>query len=105
MILLSIFAMAALVFFSRYLFLEPKLPIRLNAKAQRLLAYSSPAVLTSIWAPIVFLQDGELAISPANPYLIGAIVAAFLIWKTKNVLWTTVISMAVFLLFKLWILA
>lgn len=103
MIFLSIFAMAALVFFSRYLFLEPKLPIRLNSKAQRLLAYSSPAVLTAIWGPIVFVQEGKLAFSLSNPYFIGALVAAFLVWKTKNVLWTTIISMAVFLLFKLWI--
>ncbi|GLO63839.1 branched-chain amino acid ABC transporter [Vibrio sp. MACH09] len=101
MIMLSILAMAALVFISRYLFLEPRLPIRLNSKAQRLLAYSSPAVLTSIWGPIVFIQDDEVALSLTNPYLIGALVAAFLVWKTKNVLWTTIISMAVFLLFKL----
>ncbi|WCE31533.1 AzlD domain-containing protein [Vibrio sp. SCSIO 43137] len=101
MILLSIFAMAALVFISRYLFLEPRLPVRLNNKAQRLLIYSSPAVLTSILAPIVFVHDDELAVSADNPYLIGAVVAALLVWKTKNVLWTTIISMAVFLLFKM----
>ncbi|MDB1125496.1 AzlD domain-containing protein [Vibrio algarum] len=101
MILLSIFAMAGLVFFSRYLFLEPKLPIKLNHTTQRLLAYSSPAILTAIWAPIVFIRDGDLAISPTNPYLLGALFAAVMVWKTKNVLWTTVVSMALFLILKL----
>ncbi|MBT2914758.1 AzlD domain-containing protein, partial [Vibrio anguillarum] len=42
MILLSILAMTALVFMSRYLFLEPKLPLRLNPVIQRLLTYSIP---------------------------------------------------------------
>lgn len=101
MILLSIFAMTLLVFVSRYLFLEPRLPLRLNPQAQRLLSYSSPAVLTAIWAPIVFMPDKELWLTPDNPYLIGAIVAALTAWKTKNVLLTTFISMAVFLVLKL----
>ncbi|NIY82318.1 AzlD domain-containing protein [Vibrio hepatarius] len=101
MILLSILAMTFLVFVSRYLFLEPKLPLRLNPQAQRLLSYSSPAVLTAIWAPIVFMPEQELWITPDNPYLIGAIVAAVMAWKTKNVLLTTFVSMAVFLVLKL----
>lgn len=101
MILLSIFAMTLLVFVSRYLFLEPRLPLKLNPQAQRLLSYSSPAVLTAIWAPIVFMPDKQLWLTPGNPYLIGAIVAAFTAWKTKNVLLTTFISMAIFLVLKL----
>ncbi|WED24477.1 AzlD domain-containing protein [Vibrio sp. JC009] len=104
MIMLSILAMAGLVFFSRYLFLEPKLPLRLNDKAQRLLSFSSPAILTAIWAPIVFVQDGELAIETTNPYLLGAALAVLLVWKTKNVLLTTVISMVFFLVVKLYLL-
>ncbi len=102
MIMLSILAMTAMVFLSRYLFLEPRLPIKLNAQMQRLLSYSSPAVLTAIWAPIVFLPEKELWIAPNNPYLIGAILAAVIAWKTKNVLLTTIISMIAFLLVKLW---
>ncbi|KOO08951.1 AzlD domain-containing protein [Vibrio hepatarius] len=101
MILLSIFAMTLLVFVSRYLFLEPRLPLRLNPQAQRLLSYSSPAVLTAIWAPIVFMPEQELWVTPDNPYLIGALVAAVMAWKTKNVLLTTFVSMAVFLVLKL----
>lgn len=101
MIMLSILAMTVLVFVSRYLFLEPKLPLRLNAQAQRLLSYSSPAVLTAIWAPIVFMPEQELWLTPSNPYLIGAVVAAITAWKTKNVLLTTFVSMAIFLVLKL----
>jgi len=101
MIMLSILAMTALVFLSRYLFLEPRLPLRLNPQAQRLLTYSSPAVLTAIWAPIVFMPEQQLWLSTSNPYLIAAVVAAVLAWKSKNVLLTTIISMLVFLALKL----
>ncbi|OLQ72176.1 branched-chain amino acid ABC transporter [Photobacterium proteolyticum] len=98
MIWLTLLAMALLVFTSRYLFLEPRLPLRLNAQAQKLLSYSSPAVLTAIWAPIVFLPEGELSVSWHNPYLVAAVVAVLLAWKLKSVLLTAVISMAVFFL-------
>jgi branched-subunit amino acid transport protein len=101
MVILSILAMTALVFLSRYLFLEPKLPLKLNPQAQRLLSYSSPAVLTAIWAPIVFMPEKELWIAPNNPYLISAIIAALIAWKTKNVLMTTIVSMLIFLCLKL----
>lgn len=96
MILLSIFAMTAVVFLSRYLFLEPKLPLKLNHTTQRILSYSSPAVLTAIWAPIVFIQDDKLAVNASNPYLIAAVIAAAVAWRTKNVIATTVLSMGCF---------
>lgn len=101
MVMLSILAMTLLVFMSRYLFLEPRLPLRLNPQAQRLLKYSSPAVLTAIWAPIVFMPEQSLWVSTNNPYLIGALAAALLAWRTKNVLLTTLVSMVIFLCLKL----
>ncbi|PJC86770.1 branched-chain amino acid ABC transporter [Vibrio sp. HA2012] len=101
MIMFYILAMTGVVFLSRYLFLEPRLPLKLNAKAQHLLSFSSPAVLTAIWGPIVFLPEGKLGISPDNPYLLAAILAALIAWKTKNVLLTTVVSMGLFLVLKL----
>lgn len=97
MILFSILAMAALVFFSRYVFLEPKLPLRLAPQLQSMLGYSGPAVLTAILAPIVFSPEGELWIAVDNPYLLCAILACVIIYKTGNVLLTTVLSMVVFL--------
>lgn len=101
MIMLSIFAMTALVFMSRYLFLEPKLPLRLSPSLQRLLSYSGPAVLTAIWAPIVFTHEQSLWLESNNPYIWAALLAGLLAWRTKNILLTTVVSMAVFLLLNL----
>ncbi|WP_329353848.1 AzlD domain-containing protein [Vibrio natriegens] len=100
MIMLSILLMTALVFTSRYLFLEPKLPIRLGVRTQKILSYASPAVLTAIWAPIVFIPEGELGLSLQNPFLLAAIIAVLIAYLTKNVLMTTIVSMGAFLLLR-----
>jgi len=104
MIMLSILAMTAVVFLSRYLFLEPKIPLKLNHHAQRLLSYSGPAVLTALWAPIVFSPEGRLSITFDNPYLISTIFTGLLIWKTNNVLVTILLSMGLFLVLNMVIL-
>ncbi|CAE6937704.1 hypothetical protein ACOMICROBIO_FLGHMIGD_03853 [Vibrio sp. B1FLJ16] len=100
MIMLSILLMTALVFTSRYLFLEPKLPVRLGTRTQNILSYASPTVLTAIWAPIVFIPEGELGLSLQNPFLLAAIIAAVIAYLTKNVLLTTVVSMVAFLILR-----
>ncbi|MGI9895196.1 AzlD domain-containing protein [Vibrio natriegens] len=100
MIMLSILLMTALVFTSRYLFLEPKLPIRLGVRTQKILSYASPAVLTAIWAPIVFIPEGELGLSLQNPFFLAAIIAVLIAYLTKNVLMTTIVSMVAFLLLR-----
>ncbi|MFM2479983.1 AzlD domain-containing protein [Celerinatantimonas sp. YJH-8] len=96
MIWFTICLMSVIVFVSRYLFLAPKLPLKLNAEAQKILSYSSPAVLTAIWAPIVLLHDDKLDISISNPYLIAAVIAALVAWKTRNVLITVVLGTVIF---------
>lgn len=101
MTMLTILLMTAIVFISRYLFLEPALPLRLNAKMQRLLNYSGPAILTAIWGPIVFAPEGDLQISLNNPYLLAACVAAFLVWKSGNLLLSIALSMGFFMLLNL----
>ncbi|CAM2925682.1 AzlD domain-containing protein [Vibrio mytili] len=101
MIMLSILLMTVLVFISRYLFLEPKLPLRLGMRTQKVLNYASPAVLTAIWAPIVFMPDGELSLEVQNPFLLAALVAVLIAYLTKNVLLTTIVSMVLFLVLRL----
>ena len=88
--------MALIVFASRYLFLEPRLPLRLGPRILHFLHYTGPAVLTAIWAPIVFLPEGQLNLRIDNPYLLAALFASILAVSTRNVLLTTVLSMALF---------
>jgi branched-subunit amino acid transport protein len=96
MIWLIIVGMASVVFFSRYVFLEPKLPLSLSKNTQRFLSYSAPAVLTAILGPIVFVRENGLNITFDNNYLIGAVVACVIAYFTRNTLLTALISMAVF---------
>lgn len=96
----TLFLIAALVFISRYLFLEPKLPIRLGPRVLHFLHYTGPAVLTGIWAPIVFHREGELAIHFDNPYLISAVFAITLAYFSRNVLLTTVLSFLLFFMIR-----
>jgi len=98
MIWLTILAMATLVFASRYLFLEPKLPVRLSKQTLTFLSYSAPAVLTAIVAPIVFVPEGNsgLDLNLSNSYLVSAILATILAYTTRNVLLTTIASMVLF---------
>ncbi|GGB53798.1 AzlD domain-containing protein [Shewanella inventionis] len=93
---LIILSMAAVVFVSRHLLLEPKIPLRLSKNTLTFLSYSAPAVLTAILAPIVFVPEGKLAISMHNPYLTCALVATVLAYITRNTLLTTVLSMGLF---------
>lgn len=100
MIWLTLLLMALLVFISRYLFLEPRLPVRLGPRTLHFLHYTSPAVLTAIWAPIVFHREGKLLLNWDNPYFIAAILAVILAFTTRNVLLTTVLSMVLFFLIR-----
>ncbi|WP_375748296.1 AzlD domain-containing protein [Vibrio sp. HN007] len=104
MIMTTILLMTLIVFISRYLFLEPSVPLKLTHGMKRFLSYSSPAVLTAIWAPIVFAPEGDLWLSAVNPYLISAFAAALFMLKTRNLLLTIIVSMALFLLLNLVVL-
>ncbi|WP_299771028.1 AzlD domain-containing protein [uncultured Pseudoteredinibacter sp.] len=105
MIALTLAAMALLVFASRYLFLEPRLPIELGPKLRRLMGYATPAVLSAVIAPMVLSHQGELVTDWQNPYLLGAIAAVLIMLLTKNTLLSTVLSMVLFVMLKFWLFA
>ncbi|SEI63354.1 AzlD domain-containing protein [Pseudomonas sp. NFR16] len=97
---LVILCMSAILFMNRYLFLEPRLPLKLGRNVRDFLGFAVPGLLTAICAPIIFLPDGELTLAPTNPYLLAGLFAvAVMIWK-KNVLLTLFLSMAVFYLLR-----
>ncbi len=101
MILLTIVLLACITFASRYLFLHPKLPIRMGAKTTHFLSFSAPAVLTAIWVPIVFIQENSLNISITNPYFLAATVAIITAYKSHSVYLTLGTSLAVFVFLRM----
>jgi len=93
-----ILGMAAVTFVVRYpvLVLVGKIPM--PDPVFRALRYVPPAVLAAIIAPAVLLgDDGSLALTPDNSYLIATLAAGLVAWRTKNLLLTIVIGMAVLL--------
>ena len=67
---------------------------------RRALYFIPPAVLTAIILPELVLPRGSLDLSPTNPNLLAGLVAVLVAWRTRSVLLTIVIGMAVFWLLQ-----
>lgn len=72
-------AMSAITFLNRYAFFTPSLRYKPNEKVQRFLSYSTFAILTAIWTPILFDFDLDQGFSHTGwDYIIGACIAGIL---------------------------
>ncbi|KTT37038.1 branched-chain amino acid ABC transporter [Pseudomonas oryzihabitans] len=103
MILATVLGMAALVFFNRYVFLEPRLPLRLGRNLRTFLEFAVPGMLPAICGPILISGDASLTATLLNPYLLAGLAAVGLMLWTRRVLTTVVLSMGVFYLLR-WLL-
>jgi branched-subunit amino acid transport protein len=72
----------------------------LSPSVARALKYVPMAVLSAIIAPIIFLSEGKLAIQLDNAPLIASLVAIIVSWRTRSLLLTIVLGMAIFLLWR-----
>ncbi|EIU1679758.1 AzlD domain-containing protein [Pseudomonas aeruginosa] len=99
-----IFGMGAIVFLNRYLFLEPRLPIRLGSNLRQFLGFAVPGMLTAICGPIVFMPEGHIDLGYDNPYLVSGAVTVALVLYTRNTLASMLLGMAFFFLFKWWLI-
>jgi branched-subunit amino acid transport protein len=97
-----IFGMGLLVFLNRYVFLEPRLPVRLSSNARQFLGFAVPGMLTAICGPIVFMPDKQLNLQWDNPYLLSSLVAVGLVLYTRNTLLSMLLSMGFFFLLRWW---
>ncbi len=98
-----IVGMGLLVFLNRYVFLEPRLPVRLSSNARQFLGFAVPGMLTAICGPIVFMPDHQLNLHYDNPYLLSSLVAIGLVIYTRNTLLSMLLSMAFFFLLRWWL--
>lgn len=94
---LMILGMALVTFAVRYpvLVLVGKIP--LPDRVFRALRYVPPAVLAAIIVPSVLMPSGSIDVSPSNSYLVAGIISAIIAWRSKNLLLTIVLGMAIFL--------
>ena len=106
MIWLSISTMAAITFLNRYVFFARGLAYQPSAKVKQFLSFSSYAVLTAIWAPIIFKVDSDFSLSHAGwDYLIAGAVAAMLSLLRVPSIVTVVVSSGVFFMLRFTVLA
>jgi branched-subunit amino acid transport protein len=90
---LLIAGMVAATFLVRYPVLALLGRVSMPDPVLRALRYVPPAVLTAIIVPEVLMPDGQLKIAN-NAYLIAAVVAALVSWRTRSLLLTIVLGMA-----------
>ena len=91
-----ILILAAIVFFNRYLFLEPRVDIKFPHFFEKMLNYSAPCLLTAICAPIIFYQDDAFRAFANNPYLYGAIFCVLMILWLEKTLLSIILSLVFF---------
>ena len=101
-----IFGMATITFTNRYAFFIQSFNFQLNEKMQRFLSFSSYAILTAIWTPIVFKLDLNQGFGHAGyDYLIATSLAVILATlKTPSILLIIITSTVFFCLRSLFIL-
>lgn len=94
---IMIFTLAAVVFFNRYFFLEPKVKVRLPIFIEKMLGYAAPCLLSVICIPIIFFDDSNtLRDFGNNAYLWATLIACIVAYKIKSVLLNMAISLAAF---------
>jgi len=89
--------MTAITYSNRYAFFTRGLRYQPGERVRKLLSYSTYAILTAIWAPIVFKLDLQAGASHAGwDYLIGATLAGGLTMLRVPSIIVVLVSTAVF---------
>ncbi|MBX3055807.1 MAG: AzlD domain-containing protein [Anaerolineae bacterium] len=73
--------------------------LELSPAVRQALKFVPVAVLSAIILPELIMPTGGVDVSLANGRLLAGLLAIFVAWRTKNVLWTIVVGMVV-----LWLL-
>lgn len=93
---LLILTLAAVVFFNRYLFLDPNTPLKIPRIINKALKYSAPCLLTAICGPIILMEHSVIRSFPDNPYFLGAIFSVIASLMIRNTLIAVIVSLAIF---------
>ncbi|ENV53779.1 MULTISPECIES: AzlD domain-containing protein [Acinetobacter] len=88
--------LACIVFFNRYIFLEPRFPIKIPDWFERALHYSAPCILSSICIPIILMDGESYRHSMFNPYFIATLITIASAYLFRHTLLTIFISLSSF---------
>ncbi|KEA63324.1 hypothetical protein ADIMK_2848 [Marinobacterium lacunae] len=95
-----IFGMFVATFSVRYLLFAVAGRVHFPPWLNTALGFVPPTVLTAIVAPAVLMPEGELWPSPANPWLLAALVAVVVALVRRDLLTTILVGMAAFMLLR-----
>jgi branched-subunit amino acid transport protein len=70
--------------------------IRVPSIVERALRFVPPAVLSAIIVPELLRPAGMLKLSLENPRLLAGMLAALVVWRTKNVFLAIAVGMVAF---------
>lgn len=98
---LLIAGMAAVTFLTRFVSFLVFRQTGVPASLEKWLGHVPTAILTALIVPSLLLPAGKLDISISNPYLLAGVVAAVTAFKTRHVLLTMGLGMAVMLALRL----
>lgn len=98
-----IFLLAAIVFFNRYLFLEPKVAIQFPMFFERMLKYSAPCLLSAICMPIIFFDHGEWRVLQGNSYFYATIFCILVSLFLRKILVSLALSLLFFYALEAWV--
>lgn len=92
--LILIASMALVTFATRYPVLALANRFTMPPAVQGALKFIPPAVLTAIIVPAVLQRDGTVPdFRPSNIFLIAALAATLVAWRTQNLLLTITVGM------------
>ncbi|ALH95649.1 AzlD domain-containing protein [Acinetobacter equi] len=103
MIWLLILGLSSIVFFNRYVFLEPTIRFHLPKFLTKMLNYAAPCLMVSLCIPIIFYQSSQFRGVIDNIYLYSAIFTILFVLITRHLLMSVVFSL-MFFYFLLYIL-
>ena len=98
---LLLFGMFLVTFGVRYPVLAFVSKIELPKIVEQGLKYVPPTVLMAIIAPAMLIPNGNgVALNLENAPLFAGIIAIFVAWRTKSLLWTILVGMTVLWLWR-----
>ncbi|MFZ4816330.1 MAG: AzlD domain-containing protein [Phototrophicaceae bacterium] len=99
-----LFGMFLVTFGVRYLPLALVERVGMPPSVARALRYVPVAVLTAITVPIMLFRGDALSFGVSNAYLYAGVAAGVVSWRSKNLLLTIVLGLAIFFVWR-WVFA
>lgn len=100
---LTMFSVGLLTFATRlsfiFLFGRREIPPRVR----QALRFVPPAVLSAIIFPELLLPNGTFELAFTNERLLAGLAAALVAWRTRSIVITIVVGMAVLLILQAWL--